>query len=376
MKKLVLLLAILVITVAFAQDPEDIIVKYDSGYGGNYLTNAISNLWSGCSVTTYDGNTWPSFISGLTGSDWDMCIVAAINYTTFNTSDYQALTNYYNDDAKLHYMNWYSHNTVDSMLESAMGVGNPGSMGFTPNHYVWDSSHDIVQGIDPWTLDMHGWGFGVYHHRYPWTSAHPVTGWSASESAGQAGLVEAENGEGVITGLYASYMGDGQEEALWENILEFIWGGWSPGNPPWVEGMDPDDGDSGVPVDTDIVFHCVDDLSPIETDTIVFTVEDQSRRLGGGALYPGSSLPVLQGNPQPTGEISGTLEIDDYDPLDVVCTFTPDEDLPVDLITCTVDGCLADTKGNEMEEDFVWAFSTGNYGVEETTWGAIKAEFE
>ncbi len=139
--------------------------------------------------------------------------------------------------------------------------------------------------------------------------------------------------------------------------------------------MHPDDGDSGVPVDTDIVFHCKSELCPLDTDTIVFTVEDQSRRLGGGALHPGSSLPVLQGNPQPTGEISGTLEIDDEDPLDVVCTFTPDDDLPVDLITCTVDGCLADVRDREMEEDFVWAFSTGDYSVEETTWGAIKAEF-
>ena len=128
-------------------------------------------------------------------------------------------------------------------------------------------------------------------------------------------------------------------------------------------------------VDTDIVFHCVDDISPVDTDTIVFTVEDQSRRSGGRALGSDSHLAVLQVNPHPTGEISGTLDIDDTDPLDVLCTFTPDEDLPVDLIRCTVAAGLADSKGNEMQEDFVWTFSTGNYGVEQTTWGAIKAEF-
>ena len=139
--------------------------------------------------------------------------------------------------------------------------------------------------------------------------------------------------------------------------------------------MHPDDGDSGVPVDTEIVFHCMSELCPIDTDTIVFTVEDQSRRLGGGTLSPDSRSTVLRSDPRPVGEISGTLEIDDYDPLDVICTFTPDEDLPVDLITCTVDGCLADVRGKEMEDDFVWTFSTGDYAVEETTWGAIKAEF-
>ncbi|HUT97543.1 MAG TPA: hypothetical protein VM054_00535, partial [bacterium] len=77
MKKLVLLLAILAVSVTFAQDPEAIIVKYDSAYGGNYLSSAISSLWPSCSATYYDGSTWPTFISALTGSDWSMCIVAA-----------------------------------------------------------------------------------------------------------------------------------------------------------------------------------------------------------------------------------------------------------------------------------------------------------
>ena len=156
--------------------------------------------------------------------------------------------------------------------------------------------------------------------------------------------------------------------------VEGFYGGHEP-HLPYVDGMDPDDGDTGVPVDTDIVFHCVHDVSPIDTDTIVFTVEDQSRHSGGRTLSPSSNSPLLHVNPKPLGEISGTLDIDDYDPLDVVCTFTPDEDLPVDLITCTVDGCLADRRGNEMGEDFVWTFSTGDYVVRETTWGAIKAEF-
>jgi len=150
---------------------------------------------------------------------------------------------------------------------------------------------------------------------------------------------------------------------------------WYPGEPPYVTGMDPDDGDTGVPVDTDIVFHCVSDLHHIDIDTIAFTVEDQSRRSGERALSPSSSSPSPHVNPRPTGEISGTLDLDDTDPKDILCTFTPDEDLPVDLITCTVAAGLADDRGNETADDFVWTFSTGNYGVEQTTWGAIKAEF-
>jgi len=140
--------------------------------------------------------------------------------------------------------------------------------------------------------------------------------------------------------------------------------------------MDPDDGDTEVPLDSDIVFHCVDEgYSRVDIDTIVFTVEDQSRRSGDGALHIGSSSLSTFGAPRPAGEISGTLDIDNYDQWDVICTFTPDDDLPVDLITCTVAAGLADSKGNEMADDFVWTFSTGSYGVEEKSWGAIKAEF-
>jgi hypothetical protein len=36
---------------------------------------------------------------------------------------------------------------------------------------------------------------------------------------------------------------------------------------------------------------------------------------------------------------------------------------------------LADSRDNEMEEDFVWSFDTW-VAVEGTTWGAIKAEYE
>jgi hypothetical protein len=167
---------------------------------------------------------------------------------------------------------------------------------------------------------------------------------------------------------------------MWGSAYDFFqivdgWG-WGHDYPPYVDGMDPDDGDTEVPVDTDIVFHCVEDgYWRLDIDTIVFTVQDQSQRAGDGALRVGSSSLSMRGNPRPTGEITGTLVIDDSDSWDVVCTFTPDSDLPVDVITCMVDGCLASIYGGEMGDDFIWTFSTGNYGVEEKSWGAIKAEF-
>jgi len=160
------------------------------------------------------------------------------------------------------------------------------------------------------------------------------------------------------------------------DFFEIIGSGGPYDVPPYVCGIDPDDGDTEVPVDTDIVFHCVEDgYFPVDIDTIVFTVQDQSRRPVDGTLRIASSFPSLHGNPRPAGGISGTLDIDNYDQWDVVCTFTPDSDLPVDVITCTVDGCLASIYGGEMADDFIWTFSTGNYGVEEKSWGAVKAEF-
>jgi hypothetical protein len=44
-------------------------------------------------------------------------------------------------------------------------------------------------------------------------------------------------------------------------------------------------------------------------------------------------------------------------------------------LKCRVDGGLATILDSIMGDDFVWHFYTEGYGVERTTWGAIKAEF-
>jgi hypothetical protein len=217
---------------------------------------------------------------------------------------------------------------------------------------------------------------------YYWQSVSTESGatWIADLTNGtdMAAINANENAVAInlYPGDYREWSGDGW--ILYNNAIRYMMDG---GEYHYVDVdcIDPFPGDSGVPVDTDIVFACIsavgDGFGCIDTDTIVFTAEDQSRRSGDGALHSGSSSLSTRGNPKPAGEISGTLDIDDSDESCVICTFTPDEDLPVDRITCTVDGCLADTDGYMMGEDFVWTFSTGNYGVEQTTWGAIKAGF-
>jgi len=108
----------------------------------------------------------------------------------------------------------------------------------------------------------------------------------------------------------------------------------------------------------------VDDLSKIDLATIDFTARDTSLH---------AEHTVGLGSPNRT--IDGDLDVDDTDPKDVVCTFDPTDNFtPGDTITNTVAAGLADVKGNEMADDWVWTFDIEG-AVTTSTWGAIKAEF-
>ncbi|MCK5134108.1 MAG: Ig-like domain-containing protein [Candidatus Sabulitectum sp.] len=133
---------------------------------------------------------------------------------------------------------------------------------------------------------------------------------------------------------------------------------------PEVSGQVPADGATGVPVTSDIVFHVTDDCFGVDTSTIAFSVED-----GAKSNETSSSLTRIAH----TGAIAGTLVVDDTDPNDVICTFTPDSDLPLDTITCTVAAGLADDYGRATTTDIVWSFDTVVTSLEKTTWGQIKA---
>ena len=142
--------------------------------------------------------------------------------------------------------------------------------------------------------------------------------------------------------------------------------------PPTVEGMDPGDGDSHVPLDYTIFFHCVDDHTPVDTDTIRLTVRDSSLR-GDNVVRTGAALSVHFDSSR---ALAGDLDVDDSDQMDVVCTWTGADPFYEGVtVTCTVDGGLADRLGNELGDDFVWTFSTSGASVTETTWGAIKVGF-
>ncbi|MCK7506571.1 MAG: hypothetical protein MZV70_22595 [Desulfobacterales bacterium] len=53
-------------------------------------------------------------------------------------------------------------------------------------HYAWSTGHPICAGISDWS-----WadpGLGILNCRFTVGTATPVTGWSSSPTAGQAGI--------------------------------------------------------------------------------------------------------------------------------------------------------------------------------------------
>ena len=122
--------------------------------------------------------------------------------------------------------------------------------------------------------------------------------------------------------------------------------------PPYPDTYNPPAGGTGQP-NTTISFH-VRDVTGVDSSSIYFTAEDESK-----------------------GDVSGTLDIDDSNLLDVICTFTPDDDLPVgDTITCTVSEGLADILGNVNGSSYSWNFDVVPYTVlQPTSLGHIKAQY-
>lgn len=225
MKKLALLL-ILVVSLSFAADPENIIVKYDNyvGYGPQLLT-ALGNLWPDANVQAHEGNTWGAFGAALAGGDWDMVVVEAHNYYDFESAAMPHLLSYYNDGAgPLFYIDW-NMGTAGALL-NAMGVTGHSGISMPPvPMYTWDETHPITDGITDWTYSDPGYGTGA--RRLTVSDAVPITGWTAAEQAGQAGICIANDGYSIASGYFPSLKTTGAVE-LWETILTFMWDAFQP----------------------------------------------------------------------------------------------------------------------------------------------------
>jgi hypothetical protein len=223
----------------------------------------------------------------------------------------------------------------------------------------YDADHPIMAGVESIT-DIEYWEY---------LDVCPGATWLAdlTNSYALAGINADQNVVGInmYPGDTHYWQGDGW--ILFNNAIQYL---MDPDTaPPYVDGMYPGEGEYGPP-DTDIVFHCRDDGCCVDLETIDFTARDTSLS-GGRAIGRGAAVGSAH---SPNRTIPGDLNVDDTDPRDVVCTFYPDDELPWDTITCTVDGSLADGLGYEMGEDFIWWFTT-IWDVEEASWGALKTAF-
>lgn len=227
--------------------------------------------------------------------------------------------------------------------------------GGAPGSQLWTGTPDTVVNTD--TGDDQ-WGYDLYHSDISLAPADYFSG-----TAGTTYWIEFYYTGGTYYWLCESGGNMYQSGSNTGYDAFFRVNGTAGGDstPPEVSGMVPGDGDTGVDPGSDIVFHCTDDSSGINTSTIDFDVEDTTMSSGIVVTVSGSN-----------GAISGTLDIDDTDPNDVVCTFTPDADLPPDEITCTVAGTLEDNAGNDMGVDEVWSFQVTGFAVEDSSWGEIK----
>jgi hypothetical protein len=373
MKKLVLLL-VLVFAVAYAGQNDLLIAHCDPGSTSGVITN-IGGYPGYDSADVVDCTTQTPSVATMENYG---CVYTWSNYA------YQDPTGMGNNMAT--YMDEGIGGVVSSCFahysSPGWGLGGryandadycPVTMGgvyySTTSLGSKDDTSPVIDGDAGFVSSISGIYYGEYCSK-----ESPAT-WVADCANGyiHTAVNAAENAVGVnmYPGDYRYWSGDGW--ILYNNAIMYMMNGAVEDNdPPYVDGMDPDDGQSDVDLDSPVVFHCKDDISKVDTDTIDFTVQDSTL----GVVRTISSSASVGVHATPARTLPGDLDVDDTDPADIVCTWTGDDPFYDDVtITCTVAAGLSDTRGNEMVDDFVWTFSTGIGAVDNTSWGAIKAEF-
>lgn len=215
--------------IAGAQDPDNVLIYYDEfgGYG-TAVNTAASNLWPSANIESYSGEpggqqaAFNTALSGL-GDGWDIIVIESW-YDNGNELYWGGVNDLYDTGAAKIFAStwqWTSGTAGQGALGNAMGV--TGFVGFASPvipHYLWETGHPIADGITDW-----GWnnpGLGTLNARMTVSDAVPITGWTASITPGEAGICVANDGCSVISGYTPAYANE--SVAIWENILEFMWG--------------------------------------------------------------------------------------------------------------------------------------------------------
>ena len=220
---------LVLVAVAGAQDPANVLIYYDeSGGFGTASQVAAGNLWPTANIETYSGEpggqqlAFNAALDGL-GAGWDIVVIESW-YANGNDLYWGGVIDLYDTGAARIYAStwqWASGTAGQGTLATNMGVtGYTNISAPVIPHYAWEPAHPIADGIADW-----GWsdpGLGILNARFTVSDAVPVTGWTASAAAGEAGICVANDGYSVISGYTPAY--GNESVALWENILSFMWG--------------------------------------------------------------------------------------------------------------------------------------------------------
>jgi len=228
--KLVFCMLVVIAFTAVAQDPDNVLIYHDvSGGYGDAVVTAANNLWPAANIEAYTGEPGgqqAAFNTALDnlGDGWDIIVIESW-YANGNDLYWGGVNDLYDTGAAKIFAStwqWTSGTSGQGALGNAMGIMSFSGFGAPViPHYAWEPAHPICDGIVDW-----GWvdpGLGILNARMTVADAVPITGWTASITAGEAAICVANDGYSVISGFTPAY---GVENvAIWENILEFMNGG-------------------------------------------------------------------------------------------------------------------------------------------------------
>lgn len=193
-----------------------------------FVDQALQGL--GLPYTAYYDGEYGDFEAALTNAGpWDLVILAADNWSAPSTT-LDALLAYVNGGGRLIAHAWNVNG--GHALWNAMGVSFVSDVGDPPDPvYWWSASHPLFnqpEGVPQFT-SLDGGIFGVYGQNVNAIGdGVALAGYALTETAGQAGLIVANEGRTIFRGfldaqnsadLDADDKSDGME--LWENLISY-----------------------------------------------------------------------------------------------------------------------------------------------------------
>jgi hypothetical protein len=261
---------------------------------------------------------------------------------------------------------------------------------FGPNHcqddFIVAGMPGTVQGFEWWSVYMGAHPVDMDLHIFSDNGGHPNTGdelWTATYLA-----VEEDTGYDIWgVNIWHSWIDldpadyfEAEADAVYWLEIHCVTSntfGWAtePGGNLHENGSQHDDSvflivngtsDDEDPTVTDTYPHDADYPSGVPADTFVgYHIQDDA-----SGADPTSPFELVDSN---SDIVTGVLDYDDSDPLDVIFDFEPNDDL-IEGETYTVTVEAYDLAGNGPVEE-TWDFTTGFTNIAPASLGMIKAGF-